>query len=59
MGLEGLNYFVLCYDSNIFWRQDESFLQVNCFYTIHSFLCKQKYSNLHIHLQYLLDNRSV
>lgn len=28
MGLEGLNYFVLCYDSNIFWRQDESFLQI-------------------------------
>lgn len=36
-----------------------SLLQVNCFYTIHPLLCKQKHANLHIHLQYLLDNRSV
>lgn len=36
-----------------------SLLQVNCFYTIHSFLCKQKQTNLHIHLQYLLDYRSI
>lgn len=36
-----------------------SLFPANCFYTMDSFLGKQKYTNLHIHLQYLLDNRSV